>query len=423
MAKFLLVTVGSYGDVTPLVGLGAALRGRGHEVVLLTNDQFEPLARSASLGFASLGTVQEYEDALGEPDLWSPRRGFDVLCRRMILPAMERAYDRIMEQYVPGRTAVVATGPMFGARIAHEAARMPLVTLVQQPVWMRSRHEMARGALGPPPWIGSWGRRMLYRAVDAFADRRLAGPVNALRRRLGLPPVRRLLSTWWLSPSRAIGLWPEWFARAQPDWPRQVVLTGFLPYDEPGATVDLGGITRPIVFSPGSAMRHAGDFFRVAMEACRRLGRQGVLITRYPEQLPEALPAFIRHIPYAPLGKLLPGAAAIVHHGGLQTMAQALAAGVPQLVRPTCHDQFDNAHRLARLGVSATLCLGCCRVARVVAELRRLVQSDEVALRCRHYAERCAEGGPMERTCALIEASIADPAGRAVSAGSPAGCA
>ena len=43
--------------------------------------------------------------------------------------------------------------------------------------------------------------------------------------------------------------------------------------------------------------------------------------------------------------------AALVHHGGIGSSAQALAAGVPQLVMPMAYDQLDNATRLKRLKV------------------------------------------------------------------------
>jgi len=46
----------------------------------------------------------------------------------------------------------------------------------------------------------------------------------------------------------------------------------------------------------------------------------------------------------------LPHCAAIVHHGGIGTTSQALAAGIPQLIRPMAFDQFDNANRIEKLG-------------------------------------------------------------------------
>jgi UDP:flavonoid glycosyltransferase YjiC (YdhE family) len=44
-----------------------------------------------------------------------------------------------------------------------------------------------------------------------------------------------------------------------------------------------------------------------------------------------------------------------VHHGGVGTSAAALRAGVPSLVTPIGFDQFDNAARIAGLGVGASV--------------------------------------------------------------------
>nr|MBA3625578.1 glycosyltransferase [Methylibium sp.] len=67
------------------------------------------------------------------------------------------------------------------------------------------------------------------------------------------------------------------------------------------------------------------------------------------------LPNWACHVAYAPFDALLPRLATLVHHGGIGTCAEALAAGVPQIVVPFAHDQFDNAARLERLGLGVTL--------------------------------------------------------------------
>ena len=51
-----------------------------------------------------------------------------------------------------------------------------------------------------------------------------------------------------------------------------------------------------------------------------------------------------RHFDYTPLSHVLPGAAALVHHGGIGTAAQGLASGRPQLVMPMTFDQPDCEH-------------------------------------------------------------------------------
>src|SRR5690606_4300015 len=102
----------------------------------------------------------------------------------------------------------------------------------------------------------------------------------------------------WHSPTLAIGLFPDWFAPMQPDWPAQMKLTGFPLFDETGLeplpeslTNFLDAGDKPIAFTPGSAMSHGQAFFAAAAEACRILARRGLLLPRHPENIPAMLPA------------------------------------------------------------------------------------------------------------------------------------
>ena len=187
------------------------------------------------------------------------------------------------------------------------------------------------------------------------------------------------LRDWWLSPQLVIGLFPDWFAPPQPDWPPQTLLSGFPLYDGAQATALPAAVTDflragspPIVFTPGSAMRHGKSFFRTAVDVCQLLERRGILLTQYREQLPAALPESVRCFGFLPMGQLLPHCAAIVHHGGIGTTAQGLAAGMPQLIMPMAFDQPDNAARAVRLGVARSIAPRAFRpraAARLLAEL------------------------------------------------------
>jgi UDP:flavonoid glycosyltransferase YjiC (YdhE family) len=54
----------------------------------------------------------------------------------------------------------------------------------------------------------------------------------------------------------------------------------------------------------------------------------------------------------APHALLFPRTALVVHHGGSGTTAQALRAGVPQVLLPLILDQFHHAHRLFLAGIA-----------------------------------------------------------------------
>jgi glycosyltransferase len=75
------------------------------------------------------------------------------------------------------------------------------------------------------------------------------------------------------------------------------------------------------------------SWINVLMEALSELDVE-VVATLNPGQLEEVgpLPANVRAVDYLPLDYLLPTCAAMIHHGGLGTMAPAAAAGVPQLI-------------------------------------------------------------------------------------------
>ena len=416
--KALVVSIGSAGDVHPSVAVALALRDRGHAVSVVTNPYFAPLLERVGLPLLPIGTVAQFDAVTANPALWHQLRGMGVIARMVDLVTSD--VYRLIEQQTAARDTVVVAHPLaFGARIAQEKLDVPLVTLHLAPstLWSLDQAPVPAHYLGS---INSWPqplKQLLLALGDRFLDLELAPPLNRFRAELGLAPVRHIASRWWHSPQRAIGLFPEWFAAPQADWPARTALTGFPLYDERGVApvppdleAFLGDAEAagdpPVVFAPGSANRQAGRFFAAAADACRRLGRRGVLLTRYPEQLPERLPDGVRHAEYAPFSEVLPRAAALVHHGGIGTAAQALAAGRPQLVMPMAFDQPDNAARLVRLGVARMLPPARFSGARVARQLAALLGSDVVANRCAELARRCDASDSIGRTCDLIEACV-----------------
>jgi UDP:flavonoid glycosyltransferase YjiC (YdhE family) len=138
-----------------------------------------------------------------------------------------------------------------------------------------------------------------------------------------------------------------------------------------------------------------------------RLGRRGLLLTRFPEQVPSPLPDGIRHFAYVPFSQAFPRSAAVVHHGGIGTTAQALAAAVPQLVMHMAHDQPDNAAHVLRLGVGRPISTKAFRGPAVAKALDALLHSPEVAKRCRSVAALFNGADPLGQACRAIEALIA----------------
>ena len=126
------------------------------------------------------------------------------------------------------------------------------------------------------------------------ADAAAAEPT--LRSELGLAPQQRHVRSGYSPTDLTLGLFPDWFGPPQPDWPtnaaRRLSAVGLHDYDELSDEVleFLAAGTPPIAFSPGSANREATAFFAAAVDACERLGRRGILLTKYDEQLPAKCP-------------------------------------------------------------------------------------------------------------------------------------
>src|SRR5205807_2182827 len=77
----ILATMGTDGDVLPHVGLGAALRARGHRVTLAAPETFRDRAQALGMEFRSLVTADEVGRMLADPDLWHPFRSGWMMAR------------------------------------------------------------------------------------------------------------------------------------------------------------------------------------------------------------------------------------------------------------------------------------------------------------------------------------------------------
>ena len=165
----------------------------------------------------------------------------------------------------------------------------------------------------------------------------------------------------------------------------------------------------PIAFTFGSAMMHAQSQFAASAEACRLMGRRGILLTRHRDQLPAHLPEDVRHFDYAPFSELLPQCAALVHHGGIGTTSQALAAGVPQLIAPLAHDQHDNAARVRKLGVGAEIATKKFHPKNIASVLMKMLDDAEMATAVDDVATRFRGDDSIARTCDLIEQVVCEP--------------
>lgn len=160
---------------------------------------------------------------------------------------------------------------------------------------------------------------------------------------------------------------------------------------------------RPVIFTYGTSVTKGDDFFKHGIEAARQLGLRCLVLSVHKEHLPMLQSDREMHATYVPFKKLLPQCAAIVHSGGIGTIAQSLAAGLPQLIVPFVNDQPDNAFRLEKLGVSLSIPRKKWNKSRAVAGLKKLLDSNEIKLNCERYSKKIDFQQAEQDLCVSIE--------------------
>jgi rhamnosyltransferase subunit B len=425
MARILLATLGSLGDLHPFLAVGAALRRRGHAVRLASSVEYRSRIEAAGLEAAPLAPSM---DTLGDRErvarrYFNPFLGAPRLFREMILAPMRQA-EQDLEAALAGIDLVVShpLTPLLPALA--EKRGLPWLTTVLAPFSLFSTRD--------PPVLpnAEWLHRLKtdgdfpHGHALSFARRvvrRIERPLHERRRELGLPELPgSLILDGQFSPYATLALFDGVLAPPQADWPVNTVLCGTPLHDagdpeQDGAVADAEALQAflddgpaPIVFALGSsAVWIAKDFWHHAVAACQALGLRGVLLTGRP-LAGVVLPPTVRAASYAPYSAVFPRAAAVVHQGGIGTLSQALRAGRPQLVVPAGFDQADNAARAVRLGLAASLPFGKVSTARMTRLLRALVADGGKAAVAADVAARLRDGGDgAARAAAAIEGLLA----------------
>jgi UDP:flavonoid glycosyltransferase YjiC (YdhE family) len=142
---------------------------------------------------------------------------------------------------------------------------------------------------------------------------------------------------------------PAWPARLQranflylddPE-PLDPALDAWLREGEPPVYIGFGSMG-----GPGTQRLEA-----LLLQALAAHGRRCLVAAGWAGLGNQTLPPGWRSIAAAPHALLFPRLAAVVHHGGAGTTAQALRAGVPQVLLPLILDQYHHAHRLYVAGL------------------------------------------------------------------------
>jgi UDP:flavonoid glycosyltransferase YjiC (YdhE family) len=395
---------GSHGDFFPYVGLALALKARGHAPVVATPEIYREEVERAGLEYAHVGPDLDPNDKTLYDRVMDQARGGEVIIRELLMPKLKQTYAELTT--VAADADLLVGHPLtVSVPLVAERTNRPWVSTVLAPMLFFSATDLPvlpqAPALRHAGKLGGWAARGVVR----FAHRMTKNwfePVHRLRGELGLPPAGHPMFEGMFSQRLTLALFSRVLAEPQPDWPPHVRTTGFVFYNGPDPTLSpeleefLAAGPPPLVFTLGtSAVGAAGRFYHESAAAAARLGVRAVLlIGSFEQNRPDRhLSRDVLVVDRAPHQLLFPRASAIVLHGGIGTTGQALRSGRPVLVVPHGHDQFDNAHRITKLGVARTLHPKRYRAPRVSRELARLLGDDYRARAESVAAIARAEGG------------------------------
>lgn len=354
--RVLLATLGSRGDVQPLVALAESLKALRAEVRLCVPPDFREWIEGRGFPVVPIGSELRPAGSAGPSTAAAAAAPPTPEERRR---AMERTlavqFETLAEaargcDLLVGAAALKITAPSVAEKMG-----IPHVFVAYSPSVLPSPHHpppAPGGGSGPPPPEGA-DHSEGWAAYARQWNEAWGSMLNDHRAALGLGPVtdvhRYVLTPRpWLAADPALAPWPD---PADPS----VFQTGawIFPDERPlppdlEAFLDAG--EPPVYFGFGSS-RAPEALGRVMIESARAAGRRAIVSRGWAGLSAGEGARDCFAIDDVNHPALFARVAAVAHHGGAGTTTAAARAGAPQVVIPQGVDQHDWARRVHDLGI------------------------------------------------------------------------
>ena len=423
--KIVINTIGTLGDLHPMIALAGALKNSGLEPVFATSHDYLPkirkagfkahgvapglLDRAATLGFSE----EEFMDKVITSQT-------EMMTKFILGPLSETT--RELEKVMEGAIAVIGGPFSYAGHIMADKYKVKFIMAVLQPGLMATCYNPMVTpeipifiAPAKNPFSRMWNKGWI--SLAKFVGRRLfSKSINAVRVEHRLAPKLNMPIYDSEDTPLILGFYSDVLGPLESDMYPQTHITGFPIFDsqsgrpeklDPALDNFIDAGPPPLVFSLGSLAFHVGrDFYLDSMVVTKQLGKRAVLLTGKGMDFSSDKNIFVAD--YAPHSELFPRVDAIIHHGGIGSTGRALKAGKPQLIVPFNGDQFDNARRIKQLGIGNTLPFKKYTTARAEKLLAQLLDKTDIRQSALKISEKVSQEKGSQKAASLILECLKD---------------
>jgi UDP:flavonoid glycosyltransferase YjiC (YdhE family) len=398
MSRFLFVVLPLVGHIHPANAVARVLTAHGHEVAWVGSQaRLRPLIGPDATVYPTGMRVHRGQLDTGIAATKSLWEDFVVPFALFTLPKVDKA----VEAFQPD--VVVADQHAFAGPVTALRYDIPFATLAT------SSMEITEPYLAQPK-VHAWIRGHSDRIWAAAG---LPGPAPDLR---FSPHLVIAFVADVLCPDRPGLASCGHFALVGPALSGRAQAEVAAGSDFPWEWLDPG--RRHVLVTVGTlAIDLAADpagFYARAVQALRPLADRAQAIIVAPDELIADPPDHVFVAPRVPVLELMPHLDAVVCHGGMNTVCEALNHGVPLVVAPIRHDQPINAAQVARLGAGIRVKFGRVRPDQLRAAVTSVLDDPAYRIAAGRVRDCLAGAGGAELAAELLERLAAnDKASRA----------
>lgn len=405
MMKIAIFTLGTRGDVQPFAILGRALKKRGHEVTLSTGKNFESLVRSYGIEFVSVeadfqAMINSEEGRLMKKNPLKARKQIG----KVIFPMLANAFVAFYELSKKNDLVLFHVKTMADNFADQFPGKMFMANVVPATQATREFPNPVFSALPLPRFLNKfsykltdWGLAMWQKAIDDFRNK--AGlPRNFIKPQLpsiyGISPLFLKKPDDYPANAHFTGFWT---APGEEELDQEIV--SFIHAGEPPVLITFGSM-------PFESKLNLIDALTAVTQS---LGVRLLVIKGWGITIQANQHSFkdILVVESAPYDKLMPMVKAVVHHGGIGTMAACLQAGKPFMTCPVLYPLGDQ-HFWGTIAFKKGVALKPIPLKKLTQAIlndgiRELIHNQELHARAKRLAEQLKNEDGIQTAIEIIE--------------------